>query len=139
MAENAKRRDLDLPVVQPNTHLLRSVHADARRPTQHARTTAASDATMIIARVVLLPVAASALLAAAPATRRPATALSARTNYYNTLSQADKLNQLGRCRFMDRREFDDGIAAIDGKKVVIIGCGAQGLNQGPRCSAERSF
>jgi len=85
---------------------------------------------MIIARVVLLPVAASALLAAAPATRRPATALSARTNYYNTLSQADKLNQLGRCRFMDRREFDDGIAAIDGKKVVIIGCGAQGLNQG---------
>lgn len=51
-------------------------------------------------------------------------------NYYNTLSQADKLDQLARCRFMDRSEFANGIAAIAGKKVVIVGCGAQGLNQG---------
>jgi ketol-acid reductoisomerase len=51
-------------------------------------------------------------------------------NYYNTLSQADRLTQLGKCRFMDRSEFNDGIAAIAGKKVVIVGCGAQGLNQG---------
>jgi len=57
-------------------------------------------------------------------------ATSERMNYYNTLTQAEKLDQLARCRFMERSEFDDGIAAIEGKKVVIVGCGAQGLNQG---------
>lgn len=31
---------------------------------------------------------------------------------------------------MARSEFADGIKAIAGKKVVIVGCGAQGLNQG---------
>ena len=41
-----------------------------------------------------------------------------------------KLDQLARCRFMGRGEFADGIKAIAGKKVVIVGCGAQGLNQG---------
>ncbi|MCH2108220.1 MAG: ketol-acid reductoisomerase [Polyangiaceae bacterium] len=54
----------------------------------------------------------------------------ARNNYFNTLKMADKLDQLGRCRFMDRSEFDKGVDKILGKKVVIIGCGAQGLNQG---------
>ncbi|KAJ1457870.1 Acetohydroxy acid isomeroreductase, catalytic domain-containing protein [Pelagophyceae sp. CCMP2097] len=53
-----------------------------------------------------------------------------RINYYNTLTQAEKLNQLARCRFMDRSEFEGGISALAGKKVVIVGCGAQGLNQG---------
>jgi len=53
-----------------------------------------------------------------------------RTNYFNTLSMAAKLDQLGRCRFMQRSEFAGGIAAIAGKKVVVVGCGAQGLNQG---------
>jgi ketol-acid reductoisomerase len=51
-------------------------------------------------------------------------------NYFNTLSLREKLNQLGQCRFMDRSEFTDGCEALKGKKVVIIGCGAQGLNQG---------
>ncbi|ABM02695.1 ketol-acid reductoisomerase [Psychromonas ingrahamii 37] len=51
-------------------------------------------------------------------------------NYFNTLSLREKLNQLGQCRFMDRSEFTDGCDALKGKKVVIIGCGAQGLNQG---------
>ena len=54
----------------------------------------------------------------------------ARTNYFNTLTLAGKLDQLGRCRFMAREEFKDGVAPLLGKKVVIIGCGAQGLNQG---------
>ncbi len=54
----------------------------------------------------------------------------ARNNYFNTLNMAGKLDQLGRCRFMARDEFADGIKKIDGKKVVIVGCGAQGLNQG---------
>ncbi len=31
---------------------------------------------------------------------------------------------------MDTSEFDQGIKALEGKKIVIVGCGAQGLNQG---------
>jgi len=31
---------------------------------------------------------------------------------------------------MDSSEFSDGVSALIGKKIVIIGCGAQGLNQG---------
>jgi len=51
-------------------------------------------------------------------------------NYFNTLSLAQKLDQLSRCRFMEASEFDDGVTALLGKKIVIVGCGAQGLNQG---------
>ena len=51
-------------------------------------------------------------------------------NYFNQLSLRDQLNQLAQCRFMDASEFEDGIAALAGKKIVIVGCGAQGLNQG---------
>jgi len=51
-------------------------------------------------------------------------------NYFNTLSLRDKLTQLGKCRFMDSSEFTDGVSALKGKKIVIVGCGAQGLNQG---------
>jgi ketol-acid reductoisomerase len=31
---------------------------------------------------------------------------------------------------MSSDEFADGISALEGKKIVIVGCGAQGLNQG---------
>ena len=31
---------------------------------------------------------------------------------------------------MDQSEFDQGVNALKGKKIVIVGCGAQGLNQG---------
>ena len=31
---------------------------------------------------------------------------------------------------MAREEFSDGVKALKGKKIVIVGCGAQGLNQG---------
>ncbi len=51
-------------------------------------------------------------------------------NYFNTLPLRLQLNQLGRCRFMDRSEFSDGVDMIRGKKLVIVGCGSQGLNQG---------
>ena len=51
-------------------------------------------------------------------------------NYFNTLSLRDKLDQLSKCRFMDASEFTDGVNALKGKKIVIVGCGAQGLNQG---------
>jgi len=51
-------------------------------------------------------------------------------NYFNQLSLREQLNQLGQCRFMEKEEFADGISALKGKKIVIVGCGAQGLNQG---------
>tara|TARA_S200000501_G_scaffold252257_1_gene236405 strand:+ start:98 stop:1573 length:1476 start_codon:yes stop_codon:yes gene_type:complete len=51
-------------------------------------------------------------------------------NYFNQLSLAEKLNQLGQCRFMDQSEFEQGVVALKGKKIIIIGCGSQGLNQG---------
>ncbi len=51
-------------------------------------------------------------------------------NYFNTLPLREKLNQLGVCEFMDSGEFADGVNALKGKKIVIVGCGAQGLNQG---------
>ena len=51
-------------------------------------------------------------------------------NYFNTLPLREKLNQLGVCDFMDSSEFLDGVSALKGKKLVIVGCGAQGLNQG---------
>ena len=51
-------------------------------------------------------------------------------NYFNTLSLRDQLAQLGKCRFMEASEFTEGVSALKDKKVVIVGCGAQGLNQG---------
>ena len=51
-------------------------------------------------------------------------------NYFNTLSLRQQLEQLAKCRFMNASEFKDGVKALEGKKIVIIGCGAQGLNQG---------
>ncbi|MDA7708505.1 ketol-acid reductoisomerase, partial [Flavobacteriaceae bacterium] len=51
-------------------------------------------------------------------------------NYFNQLSLSQKIDQLGKCRFMDSSEFSDGVSVLLGKKIVIIGCGAQGLNQG---------
>jgi len=51
-------------------------------------------------------------------------------NYFNSLPLRLQLQQLGKCRFMDSAEFADGVDRLIGKKIVIVGCGAQGLNQG---------
>lgn len=51
-------------------------------------------------------------------------------NYFNTLPLRLQLDQLGKCRFMAQEEFANGCDYIKGKKIVIVGCGAQGLNQG---------
>ena len=51
-------------------------------------------------------------------------------NYFNTLNLREQLDQLGRCRFMGREEFATEAEYLEGKKIVIVGCGAQGLNQG---------
>lgn len=50
-------------------------------------------------------------------------------NYFNSLPLRLQLEELGQCRFMESDEFD-GVEALRGKKIVIVGCGAQGLNQG---------
>jgi ketol-acid reductoisomerase len=50
-------------------------------------------------------------------------------NYFNSLPLRRQLEELSQCRFMEDDEFD-GVAALRGKKIVIVGCGAQGLNQG---------
>lgn len=52
------------------------------------------------------------------------------SNYFNSLDLNEQLAQLGTCRFMEEDEFKEGTSALAGKKVVILGCGAQGLNQG---------
>lgn len=51
-------------------------------------------------------------------------------NYFNSLPFSRKLQELGTCRFMDADEFSAGCEYAKGKKIVIVGCGAQGLNQG---------
>lgn len=50
-------------------------------------------------------------------------------NYFNTLPLRLQLEELSQCRFMDQSEFN-GVDALKGKKIVIVGCGAQGLHQG---------
>ena len=50
-------------------------------------------------------------------------------NYFNTLSLRRQLQELSQCRFMSSSEFDE-VKALKGKKIVIVGCGAQGLHQG---------
>tara|TARA_R110002072_G_scaffold46082_8_gene127960 strand:+ start:31759 stop:33231 length:1473 start_codon:yes stop_codon:yes gene_type:complete len=51
-------------------------------------------------------------------------------NYFNSLPLREQLAQLGKCEFMDPSEFSEGADYLKGKKLVIVGCGAQGLNQG---------
>ena len=51
-------------------------------------------------------------------------------NYYNQLTFNEKKEQLGKCRFMKSSEFNNGVNILKNKKIVIVGCGAQGLNQG---------
>ncbi len=50
-------------------------------------------------------------------------------NYFNSLPLRLQLEELGKCRFMDSSEFE-GVEKLKGKKIVIVGCGAQGLHQG---------
>ena len=52
------------------------------------------------------------------------------SNYFNSLPLRTQLQELGKCRFMGPAEFEAGVAPLAGKKLVIIGCGAQGFNQG---------
>lgn len=51
-------------------------------------------------------------------------------NYFNSIPLRVQLEQLGKCDFMDQSEFADGVNKLKGKKIVVLGCGAQGLAQG---------
>lgn len=51
-------------------------------------------------------------------------------NYFNSIPLRVQLEQLGKCDFMDESEFSDGVKKLEGKKIVVLGCGAQGLAQG---------
>ena len=51
------------------------------------------------------------------------------SNYFNTLPLRVQLEELGKCRFMEPEEFSNGVEAIKDKKIVIVGCGAQGLTK----------
>jgi len=51
-------------------------------------------------------------------------------NYFSSLPHRLKVQELGKCDFMQSSEFADGVKKLIGKKIVIIGCGAQGLAQG---------
>lgn len=51
-------------------------------------------------------------------------------NYFNSIPLRIQLEELGKCDFMDESEFSDGVKKLEGKKIVVLGCGAQGLAQG---------
>ena len=42
------------------------------------------------------------------------------SNYFNDLTLREQLAQLGKCRFMEASEFEDGVTALLGKKIVIV-------------------
>ncbi|MBZ2279113.1 ketol-acid reductoisomerase, partial [Buchnera aphidicola] len=48
----------------------------------------------------------------------------------NQLNFSQKIYQIKKCRFMKRHEFSHANKILQSKKIVIVGCGAQGLNQG---------
>ncbi|MEJ6675374.1 MAG: ketol-acid reductoisomerase, partial [Polaribacter sp.] len=51
-------------------------------------------------------------------------------NYFNSLTLRQQLTELGKCELLNSKEFKNGMQILKGKKIVIIGCGSQGLNQG---------
>lgn len=50
-------------------------------------------------------------------------------NYFSSLPFRRQIEQLGTCRLLEPVEFS-GVEKLKGKKIVIVGAGAQGLNQG---------
>lgn len=51
-------------------------------------------------------------------------------NYFNSLNFREQIVQLQKCSFLYPQEFKNSINILKNKKIVIVGCGAQGLNQG---------
>ncbi|WP_343188211.1 ketol-acid reductoisomerase [Buchnera aphidicola (Ceratoglyphina bambusae)] len=51
-------------------------------------------------------------------------------NYFSSLNFRNKLKELRKCRLLKKKEFNNKVNILINKKIVIIGCGSQGLNQG---------
>ncbi|QCI26204.1 ketol-acid reductoisomerase [Buchnera aphidicola] len=51
-------------------------------------------------------------------------------NYFNILNFRNQIIQLQQCKLLHEKVFQGVIDILKNKKIVIIGCGAQGLNQG---------
>ncbi len=51
-------------------------------------------------------------------------------NYFNSLPLRLQVEELAKCSFMDESEFGEGVRKLEGKKIVVLGCGSQGLAQG---------
>ena len=51
-------------------------------------------------------------------------------NYFNSLTITEQLDQLGKCDLLNPSDFEKGTTELKDRKIVIVGCGAQGLNQG---------
>jgi ketol-acid reductoisomerase len=41
-------------------------------------------------------------------------------NYFNTLSLRNQLAQLGKCSLMDPADFNNGVAALENKKLLLL-------------------
>lgn len=52
------------------------------------------------------------------------------SNYFNKLNLRQKLKNLSKSNFLSNDSFVNSISFLKNKKIVIIGCGSQGLNQG---------
>ncbi|CAL4324936.1 ketol-acid reductoisomerase [Buchnera aphidicola] len=51
-------------------------------------------------------------------------------NYFNQLNFRQKIKELRQCFIVNKDDFRNGLTILKNKNIVIIGCGAQGLNQG---------
>ncbi|CAL4324985.1 Ketol-acid reductoisomerase (NADP(+)) [Buchnera aphidicola (Chaitophorus sp. 3695)] len=51
-------------------------------------------------------------------------------NYFNTLNFRQKIQELSQCKIIHKECFLNGLNILKNKKIVIVGCGSQGLNQG---------
>ncbi|CAL4324953.1 Ketol-acid reductoisomerase (NADP(+)) [Buchnera aphidicola (Sipha maydis)] len=51
-------------------------------------------------------------------------------NYFNQLNFREKIKELRECCIIKKEEFNQKLKILKDKNIVIIGCGAQGLNQG---------
>ncbi|WP_343183539.1 ketol-acid reductoisomerase [Buchnera aphidicola] len=51
-------------------------------------------------------------------------------NYFNELNFRQKIKELKNCKLIKKEHFLNGLKILKNKKIVIVGCGSQGLNQG---------
>jgi len=52
------------------------------------------------------------------------------SNYFSSLNFRQKLENLSKCELLTEQDFINQCNFLRDKKIVIVGCGSQGLNQG---------